>query len=86
MRLGAVHAEVVDLVEVIALQDLGIWVVRVRAASPEANGSCLKSAGLALDASEPTSVVDNEVSPSVFSIRDKHGVAGVVQSKHHREL
>jgi hypothetical protein len=86
IRLRAVDAEVIDLVEVIALQDLRIGVVRVRAASPEADGSRLESSSLALDSSEPASFVDNEVSPSVLSVRDEDCVAGVVQRKHDREL
>jgi hypothetical protein len=86
VRLRAIDAEVVDLVEVIAPQDLRIRVMRVRAASSEADGSRLESSGLALDSGEAASFVDNEVSPSVLSIRDKHCVAGAVQRKHDREL
>jgi hypothetical protein len=86
LRLSAVHAEVLDLPEIVALQELGVWMVCIRAASAKSNGATFQSACLALDAREPVPLVDHDVVSRVLAKRDEERIARVVEAEHDREL
>jgi hypothetical protein len=80
-----VHREVIDLSQVVAPSGLRSRVMAVRTAGRKANSSSAQPSGLALDASQLDTIIDNQVTARVLSERQEHCVARVMEHEHHCE-
>jgi hypothetical protein len=67
--LSTEHSKLVDLPSVVSLRALRIRVVCVRTGRSEFNAPLRKTPGLALNAFETLSIVDDEVVPRVLAKR-----------------
>jgi hypothetical protein len=81
--LWAMDGEVLNLPGVVTLWHARARVMRVCTASIEENCSAAKPSGLALDARQATSVVDNEVVPRVLTERQQNCEARSLEAEHH---
>jgi hypothetical protein len=84
-RLRAVHGEVVDLTVVGPPRRIRVPVVTVCARHGEQDRALAKPSCLALDASESTAIIDDEVVACVLAERDKERITRCLQSEHRRE-
>jgi hypothetical protein len=73
----AVDGEIVDLAEIVTLRGPRIPVMGVVAAGAEPHGALTKSPCLALNSSEPSSVIDHEVTAGVLANREENPEARI---------